>query len=92
MNIPTNDLRGRLRELLAIPERDRTDEQWDAIVAIEIELGPGKAAVVQQQKSIAAAQSNGQQPVLGPRRQNKGNKGGHRKPGGGKKPQQPQKP
>jgi hypothetical protein len=90
MNLPTNDLRGRLRELLAIPERDRTDEQWDAIVAIEIELGPGKAAVVAQQKSIAANQNGGagQQPNLGPRRQNKG-KQGHRKPGGGKKPQAP---
>ena len=30
----------RLRELLAIPEGRRTDEQWDEIIGIEIDLGP----------------------------------------------------
>jgi hypothetical protein len=30
-----------LRELLAIPERDRTDEQWDEIVELEIQTAPG---------------------------------------------------
>jgi hypothetical protein len=30
-----------LRELLSIPERDRTDEQWDEIVELEIQLAPG---------------------------------------------------
>jgi hypothetical protein len=35
------DPRRRLRELLAIPERDRTDEQWDEIIEIEITLAPG---------------------------------------------------
>ena len=32
----------RLRELLAIPERQRTDAQWDEIIDIEINLGPKK--------------------------------------------------
>lgn len=45
MNTPTapqpNDLRRRLRELLSVPERDRTDEQWDEIVELEIQLAPG---------------------------------------------------
>ncbi|MBS1191905.1 MAG: hypothetical protein H6R10_3697 [Rhodocyclaceae bacterium] len=36
-----NDLRRRLRELLSIPERDRTEEQWDEIVELEIQLAPG---------------------------------------------------
>lgn len=36
-----NDPRRRLRELLSIPERDRTDEQWDEIVELEIQLAPG---------------------------------------------------
>jgi hypothetical protein len=35
------DPRRRLRELLAIPERDRTDEQWDEIVELEIQTAPG---------------------------------------------------
>ena len=38
---PANDNRRRLRELLSIPERDRTDEQWDEIVELEIQLAPG---------------------------------------------------
>ncbi len=35
------DTRRRLRELLSIPERDRTDEQWDEIIELEIQLAPG---------------------------------------------------
>ena len=35
------DPRRRLRELLAIPERDRSDAIWDEIVKFEIELAPG---------------------------------------------------
>jgi hypothetical protein len=38
---PANDNRRRLRELLSIPERDRTDEQWDEIIELEIQLAPG---------------------------------------------------
>ena len=38
---PPLDPRRRLRELLSIPERDRTDEQWDEIIEIEITLAPG---------------------------------------------------
>lgn len=38
---PTQDPRRRLRELLSIPERDRTDAQWDEIIEIEITLAPG---------------------------------------------------
>ncbi|HMW18059.1 MAG TPA: hypothetical protein PK981_08145 [Accumulibacter sp.] len=42
MNDPTiQDSRRRLRELLSIPERDRTDAQWDEIIEIEITLAPG---------------------------------------------------
>lgn len=35
------DPRKRLRSLLNIPERDRTDEQWDEIIELEIQLAPG---------------------------------------------------
>jgi len=38
---PPPDTRRRLRELLSIPERDRTDEQWDEIIELEIQLAPG---------------------------------------------------
>ena len=31
----------RLQELLIIPERDRTDAQWDEINELEIQMGPG---------------------------------------------------
>lgn len=35
------DPRRRMRELLAIPERDRTDAQWDELNELEIQLAPG---------------------------------------------------
>ena len=38
------DNRRRLRELLSVPERDRTDEQWDEIIELEIQLAPGNRA------------------------------------------------
>ena len=38
---PPADPRRRLRELLAIPERDRSDEQWDEIIELEISMAPG---------------------------------------------------
>jgi hypothetical protein len=45
-NTPMNDPlaidpRRRIRELLAIPERDRTDEQWDELNELEIRTAPG---------------------------------------------------
>lgn len=38
---PQFDARRRLRELLSVPERDRSDEQWDEIIELEIQLAPG---------------------------------------------------
>jgi hypothetical protein len=38
---PPFDPRRRLRELLSVPERDRTDAQWDEINELEIQLAPG---------------------------------------------------
>jgi len=34
------DPRRRLRELLAVPERDRSDAVWDEIIALEIDMAP----------------------------------------------------
>ena len=42
------DPRRRLRELLATPERERTDAVWDEIIALEIELAPGNRATSPQ--------------------------------------------
>lgn len=38
---PPPDPRRRLRELLSVPERDRSDAQWDEIIELEIQLAPG---------------------------------------------------
>ena len=35
------DPRRRLRELLSIPESQRTDPQWDEIIELEVQLAPG---------------------------------------------------
>jgi hypothetical protein len=42
------DPRRRLRELLAIPERERTDAVWDEISILEIQLAPGNRAPAPQ--------------------------------------------
>ncbi len=42
------DPRRRLRELLAVPERDRSDAVWDEIIELEIQLAPGNRATSQQ--------------------------------------------
>jgi hypothetical protein len=87
MNEPTptsNDLRAKLRQLLAIPERDRTDEEWDAIVAIEIELGPGKTLPLPKNQNGQPGQPGGQQ-----RHSNKQGKGGGGHWKAGKKPKGP---
>ena len=38
----------RRRELLAIPERDRSDAVWDEIIELEISLAPGNRASAPQ--------------------------------------------
>jgi hypothetical protein len=38
---PPQDPRRRLRELLAIPDHQRTDAIWDEIIELEISLAPG---------------------------------------------------
>ena len=38
---PNNSPRARLQALLAIPERQRTDEQWDELNELEIMLASG---------------------------------------------------
>lgn len=38
------DLRRRMQQLLSIPDRDRSDAEWDELVEIEIRLAPGNRA------------------------------------------------
>lgn len=75
---PPFDPRRRLRELLSVPERDRTDAQWDEINELEIQLAPGNRATPggQPPRPYPAAKKFGQ----------KGDKGGG---GGGKNRQRP---
>ncbi len=75
-NLPENtepvaqpfDAKRRLRELLSIPERDRSDEQWDEIIELEIQLAPGNRISGNEQGG-GVGRSHGQQT--------------HGKPGGG---------
>lgn len=38
---PAFDPRRRIRELLSIPDRDRTDAEWDELNELEIQTAPG---------------------------------------------------
>lgn len=38
---PAFDPRRRIRELMSIPERDRTDAEWDELNELEIQTAPG---------------------------------------------------
>lgn len=71
------DSRRRLRELLSVPERDRSDEQWDEIIELEIQLAPGNR--------LSANEFPGQAPRHGGQGKQPGG-------GGQKKPQQQHRP
>ncbi len=83
---PAQSPRARLQELLAIPDRNRTDAEWDELNELEIALASGNrpGAPEPQSRSIHQRQNTGsagrpQQPGGGrPQGQNKS-------PGGGKK-------
>jgi len=73
---PNNSPRARLQALLAIPERQRTDEQWDELNELEIMLASGnrQGAPDQNVRGNASSQS---QPRQG------GGGQGQPRPGGG---------
>lgn len=86
--------RARMQELLAIPDRNRTDAEWDELNELEIALASGNrpGAPEPQSRSIHQRQNTGggrmQQPGGGnrPQGQNKGPGGGggkkfHKRPG-----------
>jgi hypothetical protein len=62
---PQNPARARLRELLDIPDRDRTDEQWDELNELEISLAQGNrqgAPQPGQQRDNRQQMQPGQKP------------------------------
>lgn len=63
------ELTARLRELLAIPERNRTDAQWDEIIEIEISQQQGKFNQQQQQQQGKAPGNTAKRQSPGPMRQ-----------------------
>jgi hypothetical protein len=60
--------RQRLQALLAIPERQRTDAQWDELIELEIMFAPGN-----REGAPLPGRRNNPNPV----------QGGHNKPGPG---------
>ena len=61
------DSRRRLRELLSVPERDRSDEQWDEIIELEIQLAPGNRVAAGQEHGSGGGHSGpGQSRPAGP--------------------------
>lgn len=63
----------RLRELLAIPERQRTDEEWDELNELEISLAQGN-------------REGAPEPQQGNRQKQQGQPGGGKQgPGGGQR-------
>lgn len=86
------DARRRLKELLSIPERDRTDEQWDEIVELEIQLAPGNRVHPNQgHHTTGSGSSNNSGGGKGQPSQNR-NKHRPKGPGGGGNNRRPPKP
>lgn len=77
------DTRRRLRELLSIPERDRTDEQWDEIIELEIQLAPGNR--ISGNEPLGGGGGSGRNPM------SQGKSGGGGGGGGGAGGQQQKK-
>lgn len=72
---PGQDLRRRLRELLSVPESQRSDAVWDEIIELEIQLAPGNR--------VGGAPTQKQNERLGGPRGPGGGGGGPGAPGGG---------
>ena len=83
---PPQDPRRRLKELLAVPENQRTDAQWDEIVELEIQTAPGNRitpAQGQQPRSNQAPFAGHGRRDKRPPKKNKGGQGGHQGGQGG---------
>ncbi len=87
---PSFDPRRRLRELLSVPERDRSDAQWDEIVELEIQLAPGNR--VHPNSNPDAPLPTGGKPSPGGKKHHRPNKNSGGGGGGGGGNRRPQKP
>lgn len=75
---PDLDMRRRLRELLSVPERERTDAQWDEIIELEVRLAPGnRLEPSRRSDSGSGSQGRQQQP---PKKHGGGGGGGGPRP------------
>ena len=63
--------RARMKELLAIPDRERTDAQWDELNELEIMMAVTKGQLVQRPEQ----KGGGQHPRHGGNPQHPGNPG-----------------
>jgi hypothetical protein len=97
---PSFDPRRRLRELLSIPERDRTDSQWDEINELEIQLAPGNRVspghpAGSSDKLVGSGGGSGGGSGSGrqfPPKKHPPKSGGKRRPRPGSNPNNPNKP
>jgi hypothetical protein len=82
-----NSPRRRLQELLAIPERQRTEAEWDELNELEIMLAPGNREGAPEQgiRRNATAPAGHPKPSGGPHGKKPRNKF-HRRPGKGNAP------
>jgi hypothetical protein len=82
-----------MRELMSIPERDRTDAQWDELNELEIQFAPGNRATAGPAGPVGAPRPFPQKnhPPKGGDRGDRGGKGGGGKGGGKGRPRPPQK-
>lgn len=74
--VPAFDPRRRIRELMSIPERDRSDAEWDELNELEIQTAPGNRSGNQP-----FAPYNAKPGGVPSKNRNRGK--GPRKPGGG---------
>lgn len=76
MNDPQSfDIRRRIRELLAIPDRDRSDAEWDELNELEIRTAPGN-----RDNGYALDRGDGKRGFVSGRRSNHGQKNANANP------------
>ncbi|MFT3850065.1 MAG: hypothetical protein QM739_15740 [Propionivibrio sp.] len=70
------DPRRRIRELLAIPDRDRTDAEWDELNELEIRTAPGNREVPERAQDKRFNQPSPGHPKRQDRKQERKNSNG----------------
>ena len=65
LNDQEGNPRARLRELLAIPDRERTDAQWDELAELELRLAPGNRMEQGKRADAPPPKRQGGQPSKG---------------------------